>query len=74
MTIKYCPTCKTQVKTKVVPSGYKQIAYQNSVVKRRKIIHKIEDGGCGHTWYTYEVPEDVMRRSVPTMHDDVLEV
>ena len=73
MTIKYCPNCKTLVKTKVVPSGYKQMSYQNSVLKRRKIIHRIEDEGCGHTWYTYEVPEGVMRRLVPTMFDGILE-
>ena len=48
MAKKYCPNCKQLVKTKVVPSGYKQIPYQNSVIKRRKIIHQIEDGGCGH--------------------------
>jgi len=47
MTIKYCPTCKTLGKTKVDPSGYKQILYQNNVIKRRKVIHRIEDGGCG---------------------------
>ena len=65
MTKKYCPDCKALVKTKVVPSGYDQIRINNSVIKRRKIIHRIEDGGCGHTWFTYEVPEDVMRRLAP---------
>ncbi|MBT6339467.1 MAG: hypothetical protein HOJ48_09255 [Desulfobacula sp.] len=74
MTIKYCPNCETLVKTKVVPSGYKQIRINNSIAKRRKIIHRIEDGGCGHTWFTYEVPEDVMMRLAPTMFDDILEV
>ena len=73
MTIKYCPGCKTLGKTKVVPSRYKQMPYQNSVIKRRKIIHQIEDGGCGHTWYTYEVPEDLMRHLAPTIFDDILE-
>jgi hypothetical protein len=74
MTIKYCPTCKTLVKTKVVPSNYKQIPYQNSIIKRRQIIHQIEDGGCGHTWHIYEVSEEVMRHLAPTMFDDILEV
>ena len=27
--------------------------------KRRKIIHLEEDGGCGHEWYTVEVPESI---------------
>ena len=70
MTIKYCSNCKQLVKTKVVPSGYKQIPYQNSIIKRRQIIHKVEDGGCGHTWFTYEVPEDLMRMLAPAMFDD----
>lgn len=74
MTTKYCPECETLGKTKVVPSGYKQIPYQNNVIKRRKIIHKVEDGGCGHTWYTYEVSEGLMRQLAPTLVDEVLEV
>ena len=57
MTIKYCPECKELVKTKVVPSGYKQIMADISIIKRREIIHRIEDGGCGYSWYTYEVAE-----------------
>ena len=74
MTIKYCPNCKKLGKTKVVPGIYKQIPYQNSVITRRQITHKIEDGGCGNTWCTYEVPEDVMRQLAATMFDDVLAV
>jgi len=74
MTKKYCPNCEQTVETKVVPGIFKQMPYQNSFVKRRKIIHRIEDGGCGHTWYTYEVPDDVMRQLAPTVFDDVLEV
>ncbi len=74
MTIKYCPNCQKLVKTKVVPGIYKQIPYQNSVITRRKIIHRIEDGGCRHTWHTYEVSEDVMRHLAPTILDDVLEL
>ena len=65
MTTKYCPNCQSLVETKVVPSGYKQIRINNSVLKRRKIIHKIEDEGCDHTWFTYEVPEGLMRRLAP---------
>jgi len=74
MTIKYCPVCEELGKTKVDPSGYKQIRIDNSIIKRRKITHRIEDGGCGHTWYTYEVSDDLMRRLVPAMFTDVLEV
>lgn len=74
MTIKYCPTCKTLEKTKVDPSGYKQIPYQGSVIKRRKIIHRIEDGGCGHIWYTYEFPEYILRQLAPGVFNNILEV
>jgi len=75
MTIKYCPNCKTLENTKVDPSGYKQIKYQdNYVIKRRKIVHRDEDGGCGHTWYTYEIPEDLMRQLAPIMFNPDWEV
>lgn len=74
MTKKYCPNCEDLVETRAIPTGYQQIPYQNSTIKRRKIIHRIEDGGCGHTWCTYEVTEDVMKRLAPTMFDDSLEV
>jgi len=57
MTFKFCPMCKKIVKTKVKAEGYKQYPYENDVVmKRRKISHLEEDGGCGHAWYTYEIP------------------
>jgi hypothetical protein len=29
----------------------------------RKIIHREEDGGCGHRWYTLELLEDALIRS-----------
>jgi hypothetical protein len=74
MTTKYCPNCETLVKTKVVPSIYSQIPFQNSVIKRRKVIHQEEDGDCRHTWYTYEVSEDVMMRLEPTMLYEALAV
>jgi len=74
MTIKYCPNCKILVKTKVALPGYKQIPYQNSVIKRRKVIHRVEDGGCGNTWSTYEVPEDLMRRLAPILFNPEWEV
>jgi hypothetical protein len=74
MTIKYCRECEALGKTKVMPAGYKQIKLDNSVLKRRKIIHKIEDGGCGNTWYTFEVPDDVMRQLAPALFQEELEV
>ncbi len=74
MTTKYCPNCQTLVKTRTIPSGYEQIPYQNSVLKKRQIIHRSEDGGCGLTWPTYEVPEDIMRRIAPTLFNPEWEV
>ena len=74
MTKKYCPSCEDLVETRVTSTIDKQIPYQNSIIKRRKIIHRIEDGGCGHTWFTYEVTEGLMRRMAPIIFDDVLEV
>ncbi len=56
---KYCPECKQVVITKAL-SNYSQVEYRNILVKRRKISHMEEDGGCGHTWYTVELPEDVL--------------
>ena len=54
---RYCPECKEVVEVKV--SGkYSQIKFQGIPVKRRKVIHREEDGGCGHEWYTIEIPED----------------
>ena len=56
---KYCPECKEVVITKAL-SNYSQIEYQGILVKRRKIGHLEEDNGCGFTWYTVELPEDVL--------------
>jgi len=56
---KYCPKCREVVTTKAVGS-YSQIDFKGVLVKRRKIVHLEEDGGCGHEWYTVEVPEDVL--------------
>ncbi len=61
MGTKYCPVCREVVETKALPD-YKQIEYRGILVKKRKIIHMEEDGGCGNTWYTLEVPEDVLIR------------
>ena len=59
MGMKYCPNCKEVVITKALGS-YSQIDFKGVLVKRRKIVHREEDGGCGHSWYTVEVPEDVL--------------
>lgn len=58
MGYKYCPNCKRVVVTKVLAEGYAQIDHRGIRIKRRKITHLVEDGGCGHTWMTYEIPEE----------------
>ena len=58
---KFCPECKEVVETKAL-SNYSQIEYRGILVKRRRIAHLEEDGGCGCTWYTIELPEDVLPR------------
>ena len=55
---KYCPECKEVVITKAF-SNYSQVEYRGILVKRRKIGH-LEEDGCGCTWYTVELPEDVL--------------
>jgi len=57
---KYCPNCKEVVETKALPD-YTQVEYRGILVKRRKIGHLEEDGGCGSEWFTFELPEDVLR-------------
>jgi len=59
MGMKYCPNCKEVVTTKALGS-YSQVVFEGVPVKRRKIVHLEEDGGCGHEWYTVEVVEDVL--------------
>ena len=57
--MKYCPKCNEVVVTKALGS-YSQIDFKGVPVKRRKIAHLEEDGGCGCEWYTVEVVEDVL--------------
>jgi hypothetical protein len=59
---KYCPECKEVVETKAL-SNYSQIEFRDVFAKRRKIGHLEEDGGCGHQWFTIELPADVLRGS-----------
>ena len=67
MTKKYCPQCNSIVETRIDPTGYKQVPYRNIVMKRRKIAHRRQEGGCGHTWYTFEVSEGLMQHMAPTL-------
>ena len=59
MGMKYCPNCKAVVITKAL-SKYSQVDFKGISGKKRKIVHLEEDGGCGHSWYTVEVLEDVL--------------
>ena len=68
MTIKYCPHCNKIGKTRVL-SDYEQLPWRGIVVKRRRVIHLIDDGGCGHTWYTVELPFEML----PSEDDDINE-
>ena len=55
MTMKYCPHCKKIGNTRVL-AHYKQVPWNGIPVKQRRVIHLVEDGGCGRTWYTGELP------------------
>ena len=59
MGLKYCPNCKKVVVTKALPN-YSQIEFRGILVKKREIAHLPEDDGCGSTWFTLEMPEDVL--------------
>jgi hypothetical protein len=58
-----CPRCKQIVETRVLLEGYAQIPYQGVLAKRRKVIcwEDLYGGdGCGHEWYTLEVPDVIL--------------
>jgi hypothetical protein len=60
---RYCPYCREIVETRVLPGGYRQMVYRGVPVKRRKSICGMDRegrGGCGHEWFTYEIPETVL--------------
>ena len=59
MGMKYCPKCRKVVLTKAL-QNYSQVDFKGIRGKRRKIVHLVEDGGCGVSWYTVEVAEDVL--------------
>jgi len=46
-------------KTRVL-SDYEQVPWRGIMVKRRRVIHLIDDEGCGHTWYTVELPFEML--------------
>ena len=56
---KFCPECREVVETKAL-SNYSQVEYRGILVKRRRIGHLEEDGGCGKKWFTFEIPEDAL--------------
>ena len=62
MGTKSCPICKQVVFTRALPN-YSQIEFRGILVKRREILHREEDEGCGRTWYTVELPEDIVIES-----------
>ncbi len=59
MTLKYCPHCNKIGHTRTMPH-YIQVPWNGIVVKQRRIIHMVEEGGCGLTWYTAELPWDML--------------
>lgn len=61
MGMKYCPNCMEVVVTKAL-SDYSQVDFKGVPGKRRKIVHLEEDSGCGHSWYTVEVAEDILAK------------
>jgi hypothetical protein len=59
---KYCPECREVVVAKAL-GDYSQVEFRGIAAKRRRIKHLEEDGGCGHEWFTLEMPEDVLTGS-----------
>jgi hypothetical protein len=57
--MKFCPKSREVVTTKAFPN-YSQVDYRGILVKRQKIGHLEEDGGCGCEWFIFEMPEDVL--------------
>lgn len=59
MGLKFCPNCKKVVEAKALPN-YSQSEFRGIPAKRREIAHLEEDGGCGHRWFTLEMPEEFL--------------
>ncbi len=60
MTIKFCPHCGKLGNARVM-AHYEQIPWQGILVKQRRVVHMVEDGGCGLTWYTAELPFEMLQ-------------
>ena len=61
--LRFCPNCNEIQETRVLPEGYRHLDYRGVRVKRRKVVcgkDRNGIGGCGQTWYTYEIPETVL--------------
>ena len=72
---KYCANCGEIVETRVLANGYKQVRYSGGYAKQRKIIcakDRYGNGGCGHTWNSYEIAEELLGDvlEVPTMDQE----
>ena len=63
MGTRYCPSCKEMIEAKALPGGYRQVNFNGILAKRRKVIHREEDGGCGEEWWTLEIPEGFIGNS-----------
>jgi hypothetical protein len=60
---RYCPYFKDKVETRVLIEGYAQIPYKGGLAKRRKVVCFKDiygDDGCGHEWYTSEIPGEML--------------
>ncbi len=69
MANKYCRYCNIIAETRVI-GGYTQIPFRGGFIKRRRVVHRFEDGGCGNVWYTYEIPEHLLSDELPSDEDD----
>ena len=59
MGLKYCPKCREFVITNALPN-YSQIEFRGIPVKKQEIPDLEEVDGCGHRWFTVEMPENVL--------------
>ena len=60
---RFCPICKRIVETRVLAGGYKQVEYRGGYAKQRKIVcakDRYGNGGCGRTWNTFEIPQELL--------------
>ena len=49
MTLKYCSHCNKIGYTRTM-AQYNQVTWNGIMVKQKRIVHMIEEGGCGLTW------------------------